>query len=134
MELEDAKEELQLKKLERQQRLKELLGDDDDEEDSMEAMLLATLAPVLLQKFGAGNSPTPKAHIPPHEGIPPSAVNSAQYTDDEIREILQSFDKKHLKLAKKLSNDALKKTVYSHMPGLNPESVDRAVEMLRNEF
>ena len=109
----------------------------EEEEDDANAMLMSVLLPALMSKFQPQTTPDPfsiQQQTAPEVGIPASAVSQVTLSDEQIKELINSQPKQVLKFAKKSDDATLRKLMYSHMPGMAPETIDKAIIILRNEF
>lgn len=128
----EKKRELEEKKAELMQlkdELYEFVEEEAPEESSPESMLMM----LLMNHMFKGQMPNPM-QTPDPQGVPVQQVEKITFSDDEIRDILKSFNKTYIKIAKKMDDVSLKKAILGHQQNVAPESVDRAVQILRNEF
>lgn len=136
----EMKYERQLKEIElldekineiRERRLGDMYESDEPEEDSPEKVLLMSiLAPVLQNMMvpGAGSN----SETTPSQQEPAPGMNNL--TDEQILELIKKIPKSFLRLGKKLSNDELQTTIKMKFPGIDTNTLTRAVSIFRENF
>lgn len=115
MQLEEAKQEL----LDMQE---EFYGEDEEEEQpkqDIDTLLFNTLAPLL-------------TGVMPTTSKPNVDIQKINFTDEEIKEILNKFPKTVVKQIKTLNMDLFEKLVYSNNPNISRDSVIRAHALIQD--
>lgn len=130
IQIEKQKFELDKLRAEQEQLRQELFGDDEEDEEDEEPSPEALFLPILLNAFKPGQQPAQEQFFQ-QQAPSKEQVQLVQYTDNEIREIMNKLPKKYIKLARNLDDNTIRKFIHSHQPGLNPETVDRALKILR---
>jgi hypothetical protein len=107
--------------------------DDEDHDDTLEAFGLRSEDAALLS--GAYNLLT-KAGIIKSPVInspnPQTVTSTPDVTDEEILDFVNRIPKPMLKVLKKQSDDELKNTINSQVPGQSEHTVARAMELIKN--
>lgn len=109
------------------QDLKRELYDDEDGEDDEEdnqTQILQFLAPIL------GNLKGGAPQAPPIPAAPPQSSN---ISDEDIRAFIVKQDRKHIKLAKTMPKEIIKRKVLAEMP-MSDAEFERAHQILMTEF
>jgi hypothetical protein len=55
-------------------------------------------------------------------------------TDDQLREIIKGFDKKYIKIAKLMPDQIIFDKIAKDMPSVSDKSINRGIQILREEF
>jgi len=137
---EKKKTEMELQKLssqaelmEMQARVEELRAslepyddDDDDESKSDIEQFASIIGAVMAAKSAPAQQVTEQVMV--------SSPNTAQYvtfSDEEIKQFINTIPRVQRKLGKSMSDDTLRKLIRSRVPSISPETEVRAVELFR---
>lgn len=121
LEFEKRKAQLDADILEAKERVAEFYDDDaEPTDDKTDALLTVLLSKIL--------TPAPVAASP----SPPTSTMQSSLSDEQLREIIAQVPKQYLKAAKKMPEDTLKGIISARLPGLDTETMNRAVGMIKS--
>ena len=124
MELERLKFERELMQQERLQKWQELTGGDDDEEegDTLDSALIKIL----------GRAFTPQQASAPVTTPAPAPVQVVSLTHQQIKAQLDSLPPQYKEMAKKMSDEDIRRFAIEQLPNIDADSTQRVVEVVRS--
>lgn len=150
LDLEQKKQSMEMDRLtfaKDMQRYRQELGvnDQESELDKWLPIITSVLPAVLGNTSGKIHAKPPQNNNPPVEvaKIPEIQQQSTEeikdpemkdMTDDQIREVINTFDKKQIKIAKSFPNNIIFDKIADQFPTISDQSINRAIEILRSEY
>lgn len=125
-ELEEARAERHLRRLEREARIRqleqELTAEDEPEGDSPEMLLMSMLA----KTFNKSQSPATGSTS---EGS--SSPQPVAFSPEKIKQIWENMPPAHREIAKKMTDEQLRLYIINNIPNIDAQSVETAIVTVR---
>ena len=124
MELERLKFEREIMQQERIQKWQDLTGGDDDEEegDTLDSALIKIL----------GRAFTPQQASAPVTTPAPAPAQVVSLTHQQIKAQLDSLPPQYKEMAKKMSDEDIRRFAIEQLPNIDADSTNRVVEVVRS--
>jgi len=124
MELERLKFEREMMQQERLQKWQDLTGGDEDEEegDTLDSALIKIL----------GRAFTPQQASAPVTTPAPAPVQVVSLTHQQIKAQLDSLPPQYKEMAKKMSDEDIRRFAIEQLPNIDADSTQRVVEVVRS--
>jgi hypothetical protein len=136
LQISQARQELQLAQI--QQRIDNIIGTEEEEEDSLEHTIMQAFMPVIAQRFGK-QSPPPDAGLNP--GLtsqspfpgnnPASNAGKVNFSDEQIEAIADGLPIQQKALAKIAGETKIRAEITRRFPKMDEDSVERAIQIIK---
>jgi len=137
--LENKKKQIELEAdiAEASQRLKEISGYDDEEEEEPETnndfTSIISAIPMLMQTFNNQNQ-TPNSNTVSVVTTPPQPIKQelgVSLSDEELQNMYKQIPKTAKAIAKTMSDETLKNYLKGQIPNLDEDTINRAIALVR---